>query len=65
MADVSRNMSPNALNFAQLIFRLNIPERILVRRLEKLYKKKVQSSYGVMFNKTCLRENIHIHIHIY
>jgi len=58
MADVIRDMSPHALNFGQLIFRLNVPERMLVRRLEELYEKRVQSSYGVMFNKTCLRENL-------
>ena len=30
-----------------------------------IYKKQVQVSYGLMFNRTCLLENIYIYIHTY
>ena len=61
MADVGRNRSPE-INFGQLLYRLNEPQRKLVRDLEKSIRKMVQSSYGRMFNRTCL--DIYIYIFI-
>ena len=58
MDDVVRNRSQVQVNFGQLLFRLNNQDRSLVRNLEKLYRKQIQSSYGVVFNETCLNENL-------
>ena len=51
MADVGRNRLPT-INFGQLLYQLNGPQRRLVRDLEKLIRKRVQSSYGTTFNRT-------------
>ena len=58
MAEEGRNRSPSIVNFGALLHRLNTSNKSLVRNLEKIYKKQVQVSYGLMFNRTCLLENI-------
>ena len=57
MDEVVRNRSQIQVNFGVLLFCLNNQDRSLVRNLEKLYRKQIQSSYGVVFNETCLNEN--------
>ena len=57
MADVSRNRLPE-ISFGQLLYRLIEPQRKIVRDFEKLIRRIVRSSYGMMFNITCLDENI-------
>ena len=56
MVEDDRNRSPELNNFGNLLFSLDSQQRALVRSLEKLYRKKIQSSFGVTFNKTCLDE---------
>ena len=70
MAEVGRNRSPSLINFGALLHRLNTTNKSLVRNLEKMYKKQVQVFYGLIFNRTCLLENIlhkytNIYIYIY
>ena len=48
------------INFGELLFRLNNQDRSLVRSLEKLHLKQIQSSYGVVFNQ-CLNIDIGIY----
>ena len=58
MDDVVQNRSQVQIKFGQLLFSLNNQDRSLVRNLEKFYRKQIQSSYGVVFNETCLNENL-------
>ena len=53
-----RNRSPELNCFGNLLFSLDFQQRVLVWNLEKLHRKKIQSSFGVTFNKTCLNENL-------
>ena len=70
MVGDDRNRSPELNNFGNLLFSLDSQQRALVRSLEKLYRKKIQSSFGVTFNQTCLDEYLlprytEIYIYIY
>ena len=49
-------------NFGELLFILNPECRSLARKLERLQKKVVHSSYGVVFNKTCINEYIYMYM---
>ena len=57
MVDDDRNRS-TSINLGNLLFSLNPEERSLVRSLEKLYRKKIQSAFNVTFNRACLEENL-------
>ena len=59
-------------NFGQLLHPLEPSIKSSVRRQEKLIKSRVSLSYGVLFNKTSIREgllpvqtDVHIYIYIY
>ena len=58
MVGDDRNRSLELNIFGYLLFLLDSQQRFLVRNLEKLYRKKIQSSFVVTFNKTCLNENL-------
>ena len=44
--------------FGELLCRLTTQIRAIARKLEKLNSKSVQSSFGIKFNKTCIKEDI-------
>ena len=61
------------LNFGQLLHLLNNEElKNKIRNFEKQKKKVISAKYGILFNQTCLNEelyptftNIYIYIYIY
>ena len=44
--------------FGELLARLTTQTRAIVRKLEKLNYRSVQSSFGIKFNRTCIKEDI-------
>ena len=45
-------------NFGELLFTFEEQERRIIRNLESTHRKKVNCHYAVVFNETCLRENL-------
>ena len=62
MAVVGRNASQildlDNFNIGQLLFKLEKDNKILVRKLENFEKKYIQNSYSILFNKTCIKEEL-------
>ena len=59
-------------SFGQLLFKLTHEDRSCVRKLENETKKTINNHHAVVFNKTCINENllpkysnIYIYIYIY
>ena len=48
------------MNFGEVIF--NFPCNI--RYLEKLEKKLVKANIAILFNRTCINDNIYLYIYI-
>ena len=58
------------MNFGELIFNFPCNIRSKIRYLEKLEKKIVKANIAILFNRTCINENIlpkctDIYIYIY
>ena len=60
------------LNFGQLLYLLDDELKNTIRNLEKQKKQIISAQYGILFNQTCLNEelypaysNIYIYIYIY
>ena len=63
-----RNVKQINMNFPNLIFPLPQEQRTLFRNLEKVKTKVIQCKSSIIFNDTCLKENIlptysHIRLH--
>ena len=46
------------MNFAELIFNIPMNERKIIRKIEKIEKKIIDNKYALVFNQTCIKENI-------
>ena len=46
------------MNFVNEIILLNPQEKAFFRKLEKVQTKIIKCKYSIIFNKTCLKENI-------
>ena len=46
------------MNFGELIFNFPCNIRSKIRYLEKLEKKLVKANIAILFNRTCIKENI-------
>ena len=57
MQQVLRNVRP-INNFGEIIFPLPLEEKVLVRKLEKLYYKLNAAETAATFNKICLQEGL-------
>ena len=60
------------MNIGALIFDLEQPTKKLIRNIEKFEKKLIHLKYDLVFNETCIREqllprytNIYIYVYIY
>ena len=65
------NAETRRSNLGQLLFNMDCESRLIVRKVEKLNKKLVANSSGVLFNQVCIDEgllpkytNIYMYIHI-
>ena len=65
MTKVCRNSSYAKINLDSVHHSLNNLQKTLVRLVEKLLKRQVQSEYGMLFNETCINENIYIFTQMY
>ena len=52
------NKNKNKMNFVNEIFLLNPEEKSFFRKLEKVKTKIIKCKYSIIFNKTCLKENV-------
>ena len=59
----------NDFNIGQLLYRLSSSKKKkIVRDLEKVNKKLIQNKYDILFNETCIKEELlpkYIYIYIY
>ena len=57
-----RNASPsenfNDFNIGQLLYRLSFSKKKIVRDMEKVNKKLIQNKYDILFNETCIKEEL-------
>ena len=56
------------MNFGELLHQLPEENRKIIRKKEKLIKKVIKNKYAIVFNQTCLKENIlpaYTHIKLY
>jgi hypothetical protein len=70
--DIFETSHCNKMSFGNLLFDLQAPARNFVRLIEKNNKKIVNKKYALVFNQTCINEellpnytNIYIYIYIY
>lgn len=58
------------MSFGELLFQLSPDAKKIVRGIEALNQKIINTEYAVIFNETCLKENLlpvytNIYIYIY
>ena len=60
------------MNIGAILHQLPESDRKVIRKKEKLLKKVIKTKYAIVFNQTCLKEDIlpaythtHTHTHIY
>ena len=61
MSEDRRNASQNAFNaptIGELLHQLSVFNKSLVRKLEKCNKKLIQNKYDILFNETCINEEL-------
>merc|ERR1719423_514233 len=58
MQAVLRNRSCREVNCGSVLHSLGNHQKGLVRHLEELMRRKVQSNYGILFNETCINEDL-------
>ena len=46
------------MNLAQLIYNLPVEDKKIIRILERLRKKEINTRCSELFNKTCLNEDL-------
>ena len=67
MSDDANNVISETLhvrqNIGTVLQNFSLEERPIIRRLEGLQKKHTNARYAVIFNETCIKENIHIYIY--
>ena len=47
------------LDFGQLLYLLDNELKIIIRNFEKQTKKNISAQYGILFNQTCLNEELY------
>ena len=62
-------MDFSLLTFGELLYPLNFVLKNKIRNFEKYKKQILSAKYGILFNRTCLNEELHptytIYIYIY
>ena len=68
VAHLKRSQYNDGMNIGSTLYQLPEQQRKVIRKKEKLQKKVIKNKYAIVFNQTCIKEDIlpaYTHIKLY